>query len=89
MTILCWNVRGLNKPNKHDDFLAFLYKIKPGLVGLLETKVKAENVDRIYTKLFDGWESFINNMHHPLLGECGFAGNLVPTLWKFWRVMLN
>lgn len=42
-SIVNWNIRGLNWPNKQEDVRAFLYSTKLGLVGLLETKVKDHN----------------------------------------------
>lgn len=39
--ILCWNVRGLNAPNKQNEVKLLCNKENIGLAGLLETKVKA------------------------------------------------
>lgn len=35
---------------------------KPGIIGLLETKVKKDRVDQIVGKMFNGW-SYITNFN--------------------------
>jgi len=50
--ICCWNVRGLNWPNKQEDLKISLNKNQVGLAGLLETKVKERNVNKIAHHLF-------------------------------------
>ncbi|KAJ8419905.1 hypothetical protein Cgig2_028769 [Carnegiea gigantea] len=42
-----WNIRGLNWPNKLEDVKIFFCEKKIGLVGLLDTKVKEKNVEKI------------------------------------------
>ena len=54
--IYSWNVRGLNWPNKQEDIKIFLHEKKIGIIGLLETKVKERNVDKIASRLFQGWQ---------------------------------
>ncbi|KAJ8435393.1 hypothetical protein Cgig2_009644 [Carnegiea gigantea] len=49
VNIASWNVRGLNWPNKQED-----YQIS--LIGLLETKVKEKKVQAVANRLFQGWE---------------------------------
>ena len=43
-SILSWNVRGMNNPNKQDDIKIFLQQQQAWLVGFLETKIKAQNI---------------------------------------------
>ena len=38
-SILSWNVRGMNAPDKQEDICLFLQKHKVGMIGFLETKV--------------------------------------------------
>jgi len=42
---ISWNIRGLNCPNKQEDVRCFLSSHKASLLSLLETKVKAQNVE--------------------------------------------
>ena len=57
--ILCWNVRGLNGLNKKEDISLVLNKHNVGLVGLLETKVKPHNINRV-ANASQGWQSYSN-----------------------------
>lgn len=50
-----WNVRGINNSHKQLDIKKFISMNKVGLVGLLETKVKAHNMGRLYQRVFVGW----------------------------------
>jgi len=52
--IVSWNIRGLNWPNKQEEVRSFLHKNKVGMIGLLETKVKIKNVDKIAGNVFPG-----------------------------------
>jgi len=42
-----WNIWGLNWPNKQEDVKIFLHENKIGLVGLLETKIKENKVEKV------------------------------------------
>ena len=52
--VCSWNVRGLNWLNKQEDIKIFLQEKRIGIIGLLETKVKERNVDKIAARLFQG-----------------------------------
>ena len=58
--ILVRNIRGVNSPNKQEDIKIFLHKQKVGLLALLETKVKEENIDKVANNLFGGWRWITN-----------------------------
>jgi len=58
--IASWNVRGLNWPNKQEDVKFFLQLHNVGLIGLLETKVKNQNVEKSAANIFRGW-NWANN----------------------------
>jgi len=60
VNIIAWNMGGLNNPNKQLDIKLFLSKHDVGLVGLMETKVKEENIDMVACNLFGGWEWHTN-----------------------------
>lgn len=52
--VLCWNVRGVNNINKQKAVKDLIHRYVVGLVGLLETKVKAPNLDALYQRVFIG-----------------------------------
>lgn len=72
--ISAWNVRGLNWPNKQVDVQLFLHANKVGLVGLLETKAKKKNVDKVAAHVFLGWR-WINKFSQASKGR----------LWVAWK----
>jgi len=72
--IACWNIHGLNWPNKQEDVKIFLYDKKIRLVGLLETKTKEQNVQRVTNMLFPNWQW----VHNFLLNSKG-------RIWLAWR----
>ena len=72
--IVSWNIRGLNWPNKPEDVKSFLYSNNVGMIGLLKTKVKVKNVERVATKIFSGW-----NWHH------NFTPSTNGRIWIGWK----
>lgn len=64
MNIGFWNIRGLNKPNKQPEVKWFIHNNKIGLFGLLETRAKALNADRICNS-FPNWSYSTNYASHP------------------------
>jgi len=56
MSIVSWNIRGLNRPQKQEDVKVFLHQQNVALIGLLETKVKAEKIDSIGANIFGNWQ---------------------------------
>ena len=78
MSRLCsWNIRGLNWPNKQEDIKIFLHEKNIALVGLLETKVKEKNVEKVAKNIFHGW-----NWHH------NFSLNAKGRIWVAWKPSL-
>ncbi|XP_074315537.1 uncharacterized protein LOC141651735 [Silene latifolia] len=69
-----WNVRGMNKEVKQRVVNTFLHTNNVGLFGLLETKVKFNNVHRIVNNIFSDWSVSTNNSKHP--------GGRVWVIWK-------
>ncbi|XP_074299145.1 uncharacterized protein LOC141630181 [Silene latifolia] len=59
-----WNVRGLNKKNKQGDVRRLLHINKVGLFGLMETKVKTININKVQDSLGDRWHFLNNNALH-------------------------
>jgi len=72
--MLVWNIRGLNSSNKQEDIKLFLKKQGVGLVVLVETKVKKENISRVANKLFMGWRWYTN-----------MDSNHEVRIWIVWR----
>ena len=60
--LVAWYIRGLNWPNKQVDVNIYLQLNKVGLIGLLETKVKLNNVEKVAAKVFPGWR-WMHNFH--------------------------
>ncbi|KAG5604639.1 hypothetical protein H5410_026131, partial [Solanum commersonii] len=50
---LCWNIRGLNGPNKQKEVKCLCNNEKIRLAGLLEIKIKVWKIDLIAQKIFD------------------------------------
>jgi len=52
--VISWNIRSLNWPNKQVDVHIFLQTNNVGLIGLLKTKVKIKNVEKVAAQVFPG-----------------------------------
>nr|XP_033514585.1 uncharacterized protein LOC117279202 [Nicotiana tomentosiformis] len=72
--MLCWNVRGMNALNKQKEVKLLCNKEEIGLIGTLETKIKAEKIDQVASKLFGGWGCITNLREH-------YNGRI----WLAWR----
>jgi len=57
MSLLIWNVRGLNKEGRLQDVKDHIQIISPGFVALVETKVKHKNVRKLSGCVPQGWLS--------------------------------
>jgi len=64
-SILTWNIRGLNSPNKQEDIKDFLSKQQVGLVALLETNDKQKKIVEVATRLFTGYNWCTNVDFNP------------------------
>ena len=73
--VCSWNVRGLNWPNKQEDLKIFLQEKRIGLIGMLETKVKERNVNKVATRLLQGWH-----------WQHNFQLNAKGRIWVAWRL---
>lgn len=72
--LLICKVRGLNVPNKQKEVKLFCNKHEAGLIGLLETKIKSNKIEKISKSMFNGWK-FITNL------EMHYNGRI----WLTWR----
>ena len=61
MTILIWNVRGLNRPSMQVELRHKLLSVKASLVALLETKIKPTSFHYVKTSILpNGWMEVSN-----------------------------
>lgn len=74
MNIIGWNIRGLNSGTRLVDLKKVIEDNKVGLLGLMETRVKAKNVSRIMHNLPTHWK-VVNNYAHSSKGR----------LWVLWN----
>lgn len=74
VNLLCWNIRGLNGPNKQKEVKLLCSKENIGLVGLLETKIKRNKIENVARSMFGGWE-YITNLESHHNGR----------IWLSWR----
>lgn len=65
-SIFSWNMRGFNKPRKHNAVKHWVRAGRLSLGCLLETRVQAENFPWIFQSTFPGWSSLTNYDHHRL-----------------------
>jgi len=59
-SILSWNVRGMNIPNKQEDIKIFLQQQQAGFVGFLETNIKDQNIALVMGRICPNW-NWIHN----------------------------
>lgn len=53
MSIISWNVRGLNSPESKLDFSNLLQTFKPSVVGILEYKLTESNINMFHGRLLN------------------------------------
>lgn len=61
MNIGCWNVRDANDILKYSDFKKFVFTNKLFCFGLVETKLSADKVVSLCSRLWPGWQ-FVHNL---------------------------
>lgn len=69
-----WNTRGLNRLAKQKEVKLFLHQCKVSLFGLLETKIKMNNAQKVALNLCNGWFLTNNLGAHP--------GGRIWIVWK-------
>ena len=60
MIIGCWNVRGLNDPIKHSELRRLVHQERIALFGLVETRVRDKNKDKVSQLLLRNWYFLYN-----------------------------
>ena len=72
-----WNVRGLNIPHKHGDVRWLLNQHSLGLVGVLETRVKAGNFNNVFPLIIGVLQLIIIFTREVESRWCGFLQSLI------------
>lgn len=78
MKLVCWNVRGSNKPFKQKEIKHFLLKNKFEICALLETRVKVDKFKKASSVMFRDWP-VIDNYDAAPNGRIWVAWN--PRIW--------
>ena len=60
MSIMFWNIRGLNSPSKKKVLVGQLKKFHVGLCCLAEAKIKLECISKDLKGLRDGWNNVVH-----------------------------
>ncbi|XP_050238227.1 uncharacterized protein LOC126687715 [Mercurialis annua] len=69
MKCATWNIRGLNEPLKQAEVKRLLAKNNIALAGIIETRVRFANKDKVWRKMnLQGWDK-IDNYTHSDLGK--------------------
>ena len=74
MKISSWNIRGLNQSLKQIEISKFILANELDVLGILETKVRMHNLDKIKKALPNHW-TFISNCQ----------SNSVDRIWIGWN----
>ena len=74
MLISCWNIRGLNQPQKQKEIARLIHVMKIDVFGIVETKVKTLNQDKINQNMMPHW-CFVTN------GQADSPGRI----WVGWN----
>lgn len=62
--ISTWNVRGINKEERHKADSSYLYVLNVPIVALLETRVKQVNANKIRRAFGNNWPYLDKYSHH-------------------------
>ena len=74
MIICSWNVRGLNCPLKQREITKFISSNHIDVMGIIETKVRMPNQDKIQNKFMPQWKFITNSEPHS-----------VDRIWVGWN----
>jgi len=61
MSVLAWNVRGLNKKERRKDLKDHMVKYSPSIVVVVVTKIRPHKKYKIWRCIPKGWGSVNNN----------------------------
>ena len=62
MTVISWNIEGLNHPRKQKGLKDLIALKKAKVCGVFETKLNNAKIPSIMSSYFPGWE-FTTNFH--------------------------
>lgn len=95
MTLLFWNVRGMNKRSRRRDIKNHISKFHPTVIGLIETKVRSHKSYRITDCIPNTW-SYCNNYAYSPRGriwvtwnEAIWAGTVLHVSLQHITIQLN
>ncbi|KAL9227927.1 hypothetical protein vseg_003561 [Gypsophila vaccaria] len=72
-----WNVRGMNSLAKQKEIKWFMQNNKVELFGLLETRVRRSNLNKVLANMDTKWSICTNYFQHP-------GGRI----WMLWNPMV-
>lgn len=76
-SFFAWNMRGFNKPRKHEALKKWVMETKLNFGCLLETRVSHVELPSIMQSCLPGWK-VINNYDHHRLGRIWFCNIRKP-----------
>ena len=74
MLISCWNIRGLNQPQKQREIVRLIQEFKIDVIGIIETKVKLVNQDKIHNNMISHWH-YVTNCQTDSIGRIWVGWN--------------
>ena len=74
MLISCWNIRGLNQPQKRREVDRLIHVLKIDVFGIVETKVRLSNQDMVNNHMISHWQ-FVTNCQADSVGR----------IWAGWN----
>ena len=74
MLISCWNIRGLNQPQKQREIVRLIHEFKFDVIGIIETKVKLTNQDKINNNMISHWH-YVTNCQADSIGRIWVGWN--------------
>lgn len=80
-SIAIWNIRGLNYPAKQKAIRELIHHNKLAIIGIMESKVKEENIDRI-SRCSGSSMNVISNL------DCHYNGRIM-LLWNEDKVEIR
>lgn len=67
-SLVTWNIRGLNDPNKQSEIKSLIRKKNLSMVNLIETKVSGNNIDQVRRRISASW-SLASNINEAPYGR--------------------
>ena len=74
MLVSCWNIRGLNQPQKQREIVKLIQEFKIDVFGIIETKVRISNQDKINSNMIPHW-NYVTNCQVDSIGRIWVGSN--------------